>query len=203
MSLDEIKTYLPKYLSAESEARLFSDLDQFPENIDKRIYTSYLKNEEIIFQGDGLEDFLVVNLPDLSINTAPVMVLSNSCDIGPDKKTILGSNIVYAPIFNLDKYINLLKEKIPQEQDFIERHIEGIKRQEITSIFYLPKGASLSSDSLVFLDRVNNCKSDYVEASKIQYIRLFTLSDYGFYLFLFKLSVHFTRVRERVDRKSN
>jgi hypothetical protein len=203
MSLDEIKTYLPKYLSAESEARLFADLNQFPENIDNRLYTSHLKDEEVIFQGDGLEGFLVVNLPDTTINKAPVMVLSNTCDIGPDKKSMLGANIVYTPIFNFDKYISLLKTKKPQEQEFIEKHIEAIKRQEITSIFYLPKGASLSSDSLVFLDKVNNCNSDYVAANKVKNMRLFTLSDYGFYLFLFKLSIHFTRVRERIDRKSN
>jgi len=30
--------------------------------------------------------------------------------------------------------------------------------------------------------------------------RLFTLSDYGFYLFLFKLSLHLTRIREGVSR---
>lgn len=30
--------------------------------------------------------------------------------------------------------------------------------------------------------------------------KLFTLSNFGLYLFLFKLSVHFTRIQERIDR---
>lgn len=35
---------------------------------------------------------------------------------------------------------------------------------------------------------------------QIKQKKIFTLSNYGFYMFLVKLSIHFTRVREGVDR---
>ena len=41
-----------------------------------------------------------------------------------------------------------------------------------------------------------------IERDKINYNRIFTLSDYGAYLFLLKLSIHFTRVQDKVERKS-
>lgn len=35
MTLEEVKTYLPKYLSAESEKELYDELRKFPEDIEK------------------------------------------------------------------------------------------------------------------------------------------------------------------------
>ena len=52
----------------------------------------------------------------------------------------------------------------------------------------------------LFLDRINNCPIEAVSKEDIDKKRLFTLSNYGFYMFLVKLSIHFTRVREEVDR---
>ena len=60
ISFEEIQKYLPKYLSPESEKRLFDGLKQFPDNIDSRLYTDYLKDNEILYQGDGVRDVLFV-----------------------------------------------------------------------------------------------------------------------------------------------
>lgn len=62
ISFEEIKDYLPKYLTPESEKTLFEEVKRFPENIDSRLYTNYLKDENIIFQGDGIEGLLFVVL---------------------------------------------------------------------------------------------------------------------------------------------
>ncbi|NCB47606.1 hypothetical protein EOM81_11385 [bacterium] len=56
MNFDEIRIYLPKFLSAESERELFKGLKDFPENIDDRLYTTYLTDTKIIYQGDGLNN---------------------------------------------------------------------------------------------------------------------------------------------------
>ena len=50
MSDEEIKKYLPKYLSAESYEQLLNELKSFPENIDSRLFTSSL-DEKYIYQG--------------------------------------------------------------------------------------------------------------------------------------------------------
>ncbi len=204
ISIEEVEKYLPQYLSASSTASLFSELKQFPENIDKRIYTSKLKNDPSIFQGDGLRNLLCVNLPSLDARPLMGMIFSNTCDVSIENKRLFDSRLAYAPIFNLDKYREALINKYVDSNEktlgSIESHIEDIKKQNISQIFYLPKGGSLANDSIVFLDRINNLPSSYFDAEEIKKNRAFSLSDYGFYIFLFKLSVHFTRVRENVQR---
>lgn len=93
-----------------------------------------------------------------------------------------------------------------------ERHLTGhilpldaywhkVKKQELLPAKTgLLKGGGLERDSIVFLDRVNNLPIDTLPHNEISEQRLFTLSDYGFYLFLFKLSIHFTRIRDAVSR---
>ena len=101
ISFEDIKDYLPKYLTPESEKTLFEELKSFPENIDSRIYTNYLKDENIIFQGDGIEGLLFVNLPAERIEKVSAMILSNMCDTNPENVRLFHPNIVYSPIINL------------------------------------------------------------------------------------------------------
>jgi hypothetical protein len=202
MNIDDIKIYLPKYLSAESEKELFNGLKDFPYNIDERLYTTYLKDKEIIFQGDGLNDMLVVNLPKSEIRPAPSIILSNTCDIDIQNIRNFPSQIVYTPIFNLEKYKKSIIKNSTKTKEQINSHITSIKRQEVTQIFYLPKWGSNLAESIVFLDRVNNVSSNSIQRNSVPSKRIFTLSDYGAYLFLLKLSIHYTRIQDRVDRKS-
>ena len=205
IDFEEIKKYLPQYLSTTLQDRLFDELKKFPQNIDQRIYSTYLAKNETIYQGDGIEGLMVVNLPDPTIKPASSMVLSNICDIYSFHVRYFPSRIVYAPIFNLEKYKRTITNEFEIDPDVtldkIEDHIKAIKRQFVTQIFYLPKGARLQQDSIVFLDRLNNCPVESLSAEKIKERKIFTLSDYGFYLFLIKLSIHFTRVREELERK--
>lgn len=202
MNIDDIKIYLPKFLSAESDRELFKGLKEFPENIDDRLYTTYLKDSKIIYQGDGIKDLLVVNLPQTEIKPAPGMIFSNTCDIELENQRNFPSQVVYAPIFNLEKYQTSLISNSRKSKDQILDHISSIKKQEITQIFYLPKLEGKLNESIVFLDRVNNVPNRTVDRESIPTKRLFTLSDYGAYLFLLKLSIHFTRIQDKVERKS-
>lgn len=203
MTFDEIKIYLPKFLSAESERDLFLGLRDFPDNIDKRLYTTYLDGTDIIYQGDGLNNLLVVNIPNTEIKPAPGIILSNTCDIDIQNIRNFPSQIVYAPIFNLAKYNQALIKTSEKSESQIFDHIESIKRQEITQIYYLPKYEGRLEESIVFLDRVNNMPNNSVDRKNIKDQRIFTLSDYGIYLFILKLSIHFTRIQDKVERRSD
>ena len=79
-------------------------------------------------------------------------------------------------------------------------HCDAIRKQHNSSMFYLPKNDKLGEDAIATLDRINNCDAQAVDFDELITKRLFTLSDYGFYLFLFKLSLHLTRIREGVSR---
>jgi len=200
IDLEEIKLYLPKYLSIESEQNLFESIKDFPENLDSRIYSAMHLDEETIFQGDGLEGLLLINLPNSRIDKAKAMILSNTCDIDINNIRIFSSSICYCPIFNLEKYINKLIEKKIASLERITHFINSVRKQMISQIFFLPKGGKLDSDSFIFFDKINSCENKIINRHDLKSTRLFSLSNYGFYLFLFKLSIHFSRIREGIDR---
>ena len=202
MKLEDFKLYLPKFLSAESEKELFNSLKDFPKNIDSRIYTNYLSNSDIIYQGDGISDMLFVNLPNPEIKPIPSMILSNTCDIDLVNVRNFPSQVVYAPIFNISKYQEALYKNSIKTKEQIDSHINSIKNQEITQVFYLPKVEGEIDDSIVFFDRVCNFPNKLISRENLKEKRLFTLSDYGSYLFILKLSIHFTRIQDKVERKS-
>lgn len=198
---EDIKIFLPKYLSDEDSKKLFDDIKRFPSNLDDRFYSSYLKDEDIIFQGDGLKSMTVTNLPQTDFFQSPVMVFSNTCDTDEENDRLFSANLSYAPIFSLENYRKgILKEGIKSEEA-IRDHINDIKRQRITQIFYLPKGSNLPEDCIVFFDRIIHCDNKSIVRKGISSKKVFILSNYGFYLFLIKLSIHFTRIQEKVDRK--
>jgi len=200
IDLEEIKLYLPKYLSTVSEQNLFDNLKDFPENIDTRMYSTLLLDDQIIYQGDGLEGLLIINLPDSRIGKEKAMVLSNTCDIDINNVRFFSSSICYAPIFNLQKYINKLKARKAASAENISQFVQSLKKQRISQIFYLPGGGKLDSDSFIFFDKINSCDNSVIERKELSTKRLFSLSNYGLYLFLFKLSIHFSRIREGIDR---
>jgi hypothetical protein len=200
MNFEDLKIFLPKYLSEESETKLFDGLKDFPSNIDGRLYTNYLKDQPTIFQGDGLNDLIAINLPSIDTKLVPGMVLSNTCDIDPDNIRIYPSPIIYAPIINFEKYSKSLLLKLPKDK--VNPHLEAVKKQFVTQIFYLPRISNTLDESLVFLSRIHSIRNEYIERPKLKTSRIFSLSDYGNYLFLFKLSMHFTRIQDKIERKS-
>lgn len=201
MTLDIIKIYLPKFLSSESSKELFDGLKDFPNNIDSRFYTNHI-DESILYQGDGIMNMPVINLPDNIIKNVDSIVMSNTCDISDKNIRFFPSQIMYAPIVNLDKYKSGLMKKIPDLKK-INAHIASIKKQHITQIFYLPSYGSKFPESIVFLDRLYNINNSFIDTNRLSNNRIFTLSDFGVYVFILKLSIHFTRIQDKVERKSS
>jgi hypothetical protein len=144
MSFEEdISQYLPKYLSPETEQKLLEDLADFPNNIDQRMYGFIGKEDSIVYQGDGLLKLPVLFLPNPRIESKPALILSNTCDVDMDnERKYLPANIIYAPIIQLSKYESLLRNSGKISDDSITSHINDIKRQRITQIFYLPPNGS-------------------------------------------------------------
>ena len=55
-------------------------------------------------------------------------------------------------------------------------------------------------ESIVFLDRIVNYPTSSLKLEDLKMNRIFTLGNYGFYLFLLKLSIHYTRIADKIDR---
>lgn len=196
MDLDELRLYLPKYLSPETENKLFADLEMFPNNIDERMYSSI--DEDTVFQGDAIQDLMVVSLPNLATTNASCLVLSNSCDIAPSNRRLYPSSVMYSPLIRLSRYTEMLADAGIQPAR-IDNHVTTIRKQAVSQVFYLPAFSGFE-ESIVFFDRIVSNQIDQVPRP-IPHYRLFTLSQYGHYMLLYKMSIHFTRIAESIDRK--
>ena len=110
--------------------------------------------------------------------------------------------MVYAPIIPIKKYEEILIEEGKNEQE-IGEHFKSIRDQQKNQVFYLPEYKDVMEESVVFLDRVLNLPNNFINRQNLKKSRLFTLSNFGNYLFVFKLSIHFTRIQDGVDRGDN
>ncbi len=143
----------------------------------------------------------VILLPDNNKSVGPVLIMTNTCDINPENKRYHPPYVFYCPIIKLSKYEDSIKEMMNGQQ--LGDHISSIKRQEISSMLFLPRYSSIMKvDAIALLDRIVSYDIDYLTQDILKDNRLFSLSDFGFYIFLIKVSIHMTRIRENIDRKN-
>lgn len=199
--VEDIKIYLPQYLSEESLISLKRELKRFGKGYDFGAYfTSKLKDKPYLFQGD-VTIAPYCSLPDTTIRDIPVLLLSNTCDMDISNQRMNACRIMYAPILKIDRYIESLRKRdIPE--DSISNHIRDIKEQTVSQVLYLPSSSILEYDGVVFFDRAISIPLTEDTVERFVRDRKIVLSNYGFYLLLLKLSYHFTRIQEKVDRAS-
>lgn len=197
--VDDIKLYLPQYLSSEEQGRLREELAKFPTDGTKdTVYTSIFKDADYVLQGDAIGFMPYLIFPSTDIRKVPVTLLSNTCDMSNDNKRMYDSRVMYAPILNLEKFEMSLRKKYDNQR--VDNLIKSIKAQHISQILYLPKGGSMQYEGIVFFDRAISAPLNKELVCQMCANRMFSLSNFGFYLFLLKLSIHFTRVQEKIDR---
>jgi hypothetical protein len=192
---DQIRLFLPKYLTPVDQRQLFEELRRFPAN--PNLYLPPGTLSEDLLQGDGWQGLVAVDFTTLERKAISGVILSNSCDIEVQNPRLLPTNVLFAPLIGLGKYSTLLLEK-GRTQSQVEDTLRSIRTQEITSLFFLPNGAYGPSESLVMLDDIHaHPLMDFVHRARSQ---LFRLNQYGFYILLLKLSIHLSRFQEGVRR---
>ena len=196
-SFEDIKKYLPQYLSDRDAKQLFSALKDFPNNIDERFYTNYSLDDNILYQGDCLKDIPAFNLPDTRTKLSQSMAISNTCDMDLNNKRLWNTRILFSQIILLEKLEKGLCQRFPKDR--VTNYINSLKKQQITNAFYLPKSKNLD-EAVAFFDYTNSFDINYIDRESLKERRLVSLSNYGFYILLLKLSIHFTRVQEKVER---
>src|ERR1035437_6401462 len=137
MTLDDVKLYLPKYLSAPAQRDLLSSLAQFPDNFDGRLYSDSATKEPIVFQGDCIRELPIIDLPAPTIRTAKCVVLSNTCDIEISNKRYFSSYVSYVPVFSLEKFKATLLHEHRGKEERIHDFISSLRKQPITQILFL------------------------------------------------------------------
>lgn len=63
MDFEDIKVYLPQYLSSKSKKELFKNLTDFPESInEKKFYSKFSNNDNTLYQGDIIKNFKICDI---------------------------------------------------------------------------------------------------------------------------------------------
>lgn len=185
--IEDFKRQLPEYLSLGEKKRILEALKSFPDSFNP--YSTGLGGETE--QGDVFSSVPVYFYNKNQRKNVAAMVVSNACDISPSNQRNVSVNAVVATVFSLKGYQEALKEKLSNEK--VENVLKAIKGQEVTNLFYLPKhpNCHLLEDSVVRFDTLTSIPLDIFLENRGS--RLVRLSLIGYYLFLFKLSVHFCR----------
>ena len=188
ISQSAIQKYLPQYLSNDAKEALKNSLDNFPNNLENMIMTEDVFNE---YKSKLLQSDIVECKNIYDGRNAKVMIISNSCDNSSENERNFPICVSFVVILSLEKIKRTFKENGKDEQS-INSQIDAIKKQRVTNMFYLP------DDTVALLDRTMHL--DYSKFSEAMINKIASLSNYGFYAFLFKLSYHFTRLREGTQR---
>lgn len=199
--LNKITSHLPTYLNPESKKKLFKELKSFPNNIDSRIYTeNKTLSDSILYQGDIINEQPLIFFPKLNVTKKRVFIISNTCDMDLNNNRPTTPQVSYCPIIDLKAYKNMVEKSAYYSNHIkLESHLESIRNQRVTTMFYLPEKGSCS-ESVVLFDFVQTIRLDKKQLENMLNNRVLKLGDYGFYLFLVKFSIHFTRIEEGVNR---
>jgi hypothetical protein len=207
---DHFEKILPSYLTSSAKDRLKEGLSQFFSDAQGKDITyegfysddthAYFKQSDLIAE---------VRSPQWNSATGEFeriysdsMLLSNTCDVNPDNPRITNTKqSIFAPIVNFREYLHDLRKNGVSETQINSFEIE-VKRQRITNIFYLPPFKKDGPDYITLLDQPFWLSSAHLN-SRLVHIsedKIKSLADFGFYLFIFKLSYHFCRLPEEADR---
>lgn len=197
--VEKFKDQIPYYLTQPQKEGLVKALEDFPENTNYYLsnYPTDLKTAAL--QGDVFNGLTIYG-PKGSRQIKGV-VLSNSCDIDTDNKRDFPMRAVFAPLIPLRAIEKkLLEAKI--SQDIIAAKLDAIKKQLVTNVVYLPECEQIP-ESIIFLDDMHQIPTEELRELLRKEEKLITLSQVGFYILLFKLSIHFCRFHENVARYDN
>lgn len=208
---DSFELLLPSYLVDPEKSRLKDALKQFTsDEKGKEIdYTNFYKafQHAYFMQSDLVKEIRVAKWNDEKAIYEKVytdaIIISNTCDISYDnKRDINTKQCLFAPLIDFNEYLKDLEKEgyLPEK---ISSFSQAIKAQLKTNIFYLPTNHKDNKEYIVLLDNVfwfpTEELNSYLE--KIEDNRITSLSHFGYYLFILKLSYHLCRLPEQCDRE--
>jgi hypothetical protein len=184
--------FLPAYLLPGARSQLLAQINDFPHD---RGYFSAIDSPKYL-QGDVWEGLVVINFETRDARATRGILISNSCDIAVENRAVEDQGVVFAPAIQLGKFADLLRHS-GRDEEQVRSTLERLKKQHINNAFYLPAFGD-QPESIVLLDNLHSMPLKAFWG--VEKSRLLRLSDFGFWLFLLKLSIHFTRLHEDVRR---
>jgi hypothetical protein len=210
---DNFELLLPNYLTSEQKTRLKDSLGQFTlkrevenpsgeldySNFVTKQPCDYFKQSDLVYQ---------IRYPHLNEEIfefekyyTTAIILSNTCDISDENThTLNKKQCVLAPIIELEIYIQTLRASESFSEERLASFLNELKLQRITNVFYVSDNGG--QEYIALLDKIfwfpTEELNSYLE--DINENKLFSLTHFGYYLFLLKLTFHFSRFPESLDR---
>lgn len=195
-SFEMLDRQIPYYLTEHQRGCLKNALAGFTSGASVSIVSR--QDEHTLLQGDGWRELTVFNFSNGERMNVKGIVLSNSCDVSSGNSRDITAKIVFSPIIKLSNYISRLKRS-GVSQDGISSKVDAIRRQHVSNIFHIPSNSYLEEEYISLLDDVHSMPLDVFHRNEGAE-KLFSLTMVGFYIFVLKLSVHFCRMHEEVER---
>lgn len=195
MERESLEQFVPDYLTRDQKSSLLSALKAFPKKAN--YYDAFPKPG--ILQGDCFNYVPIRRLSDGTMSDVDCLVLSNTCDVDSSNKRLYPANVVVAPLIAVAAFRELLVKK-GVDINAIDSHIGAIQQQAITNIFYLPQGGDFVGDRIARFDHCYSLPLQIFENAISKGRRLVSLSQLGFWVLTFKVSVHFCRMQEGISR---
>ncbi len=203
MNLDAetLNQQIPYYLTAEDQKVLLDEIAAISRGGTAEYLLGAFRDsfKQVMLQGDGWRGFQLFLFETGDRRSVRGIVLSNSCDVDPENPRDVPARVIFAPLVKLAAFKALLEASGISAERIADK-IAAIKAQKTSNIFFLPAGGALQEDYVVRFDDVYNMPVA-AHAKSGDREKLFTLSNTGFYMLVLKLSVHFCRLQEKINRK--
>ncbi|NMZ70969.1 hypothetical protein SAMN05216370_3724 [Pseudomonas peli] len=194
MLMEEIQNQIPYYLTREAGEGILKEL----ENYSEKTQIILNRGSDGVLQGDGWRGFRLYDFNSAEVRNTRGIVISNSCDIDTENKRDLPAKITFAPLIRMKKIEEIFKNS-GLDANTTEQKLRSIREQKSTSFFFIPSQIGLDDEYVIWFNDMHSMPmSSFVESAERE--KIFTLNMTGFYLLLFKISIHFCRFHENVDR---
>jgi len=212
LNFSDIEKYLPAYLSNISKNYLGNYIkNNFPRSSDPNyVYSNSLKDR--FYQGDVIFELInpILNIEEgkFEIEYRDGILFSNSCNAEKENSRLIELSLNFAQIIPLKELLEFLRNKNFSEER-ISNFERDVKSNSFNYFFYLPElsenGKVVIEESLVRFDRIITIPmkffyEKYSKSYKPEGDKIISLSQYGFWFFLFKISFYFSRMNEDIER---
>ncbi len=190
---EQAETFLLPYLTTERREGFLKSLTDFQS---LNAYFAKIADPEPL-QGDAWHGFTVFRFEDGSREVIKGIVLTNSCDLAGGNERYFPPSLTFAPLIPLQVYERVLKEKMGDDTR-IANHLRDVRAQKVSSHYFLPDLAGVGDCFALLSDAYSMPLEHFSEKNGAH--RLASLSQVAFWLLLFKLSFHYCRFHEGIDR---
>lgn len=210
---DHFVSLLPSYLTDEQKSRLKDSLLQFSiqrnevEPIPNLDYTNFVTRQDCDYfkQSDIVYEIRYPHLNEETVEFekyyTTAIILSNTCDISSENPHTLNSKqCLLAPVLELNSFVEDLRMSDYFTEARLQSFLNELKLQRITNLFFVSDNGG--DEYIALLDKIFWFPTDELNTylPEMNENKLFSLTQFGYYLFLLKLSFHFCRFPEALDR---